>query len=175
MISETTGTVLATVRCADRPAEQLIPAGLQGPAFREGLYWRMAFGEVSANYLEWFREQLPDRLYFDRLIALAESIEPGTEGLRLRTDVGLSSPKKVFDGFTDQHTRGHQVRCILEAVAGALGDQMAILSDGARRGKGSASDRWPDTAIPSTTPWAVDRSEPCSGVFPVRRIPAAWP
>ena len=107
MISETTGTVLATVQCADRFAEQLGPAVLQGPAFREGLYWRMAFGEVSANYLEWFREQLPDRPDFDQLIALAEPIEPGAEGLRLRTDVGLSSPEKVFDGLTAHHTRGH--------------------------------------------------------------------
>jgi len=148
MISETTGTVLATVQCADRFAEQLGPAVLQGPAFHEGLYWRMAFGEVSANYLEWFREQLPDRPDFDRLIALAESIEPGAEGLKLRRDAELSSLERVFDGLTAKHTRGHKVRCILEAVAYALGDQMAILCDGSLPGEircagGAArSDLW---------------------------------
>jgi xylulokinase len=130
MFSETTGTVLATVRCADQFAERLGPAVLQGPAFREGLYWRMAFGEVSANYLEWFREQLPDRPDFERLLSLAEDIAPGADGLRLRTNVGLCSPEKVFGGLAEQHTRGHQVRCILEAVACALGDQMEALSDG---------------------------------------------
>jgi len=148
MISETTGTVLATVQCADRFAEQLGPGVLQGPAFQEGLYWRMVFGEVSANYLEWFREQLPDRPDLDRLTALAESIEPGAGGLRLRTDVGLSSLEKVFDGLTAQHTCGCMVRCILETVACALGDQMAVLSGGSLpreircAGGGARSDLW---------------------------------
>ncbi len=81
MISETTGTVLATVRCADRFSAQLGPAVFQGPAFREGLYWRMAFGDVSANYLQWYRDQLPDRPDFEQLTALAEQIEPGADGL----------------------------------------------------------------------------------------------
>ena len=84
MISETTGTVLATIRCADRFAAQPNPAVLQGPAFREGLYWQMAFGELSANYLHWYRNQLPDRPDFDQLTALAEHVEPGAEGLSSR-------------------------------------------------------------------------------------------
>ena len=61
MVSETTGTVLATVQCADQFGTKLGPAVYQGPAFRQGLYWRMAFGDVSANYLQWYHGQLPDR------------------------------------------------------------------------------------------------------------------
>ena len=98
MISETTGTVLATVRCADRFSARLGPAVFQGPAFREGLYWQMAFGDVSANYLQWYRDQLPDRPDFEQLTALAEPIEPGAEGLRLRTDVGLTDAGRGFRG-----------------------------------------------------------------------------
>jgi xylulokinase len=130
MVSETTGTVLATVQCADQFAAQLGPTVFQGPAHREGLYWRMAFGSVSANYLQWYRDQLPDRPEFDQLTALAEKSEPGADGLRLRTAAGLTVPAEVFAGMTPHHTRGHAVRCILEAVAEALRGQMAALSDG---------------------------------------------
>lgn len=130
MISETTGTVLATIRCTDRFTAQPNPAVLQGPTFLEGLYWQMAFGEISANYLHWYRNQLPDRPDFDQLTALAEHVEPGAEGLRLRADVNLTEPEEVFEGLTHQHTRGHTVRCIMEAVADALSDQMRALSDG---------------------------------------------
>ncbi len=129
MVSETTGTVLATVRCAEGFSERLDPAVFQGPAFREGLYWRMVFGEVSANYLQWYRDQLPDRPEFEQLTALAEAVEPGAAGLRLRAGAGLTVAEEVFDGLTDRHGRGHAVRCILEAVAGALGPS----SDSPRR------------------------------------------
>jgi xylulokinase len=130
MMSETTGTVLATVRCADRFSTRLGPAVFQGPAFRDDFYWRMAFGEVSANYLQWYRDQLPDRPEFEQLGALAEAIEPGADGLRLRTDVRLTTPEAVFAGLSPRHTRGHAVRSIMEAVASALEQQMAALSDG---------------------------------------------
>jgi xylulokinase len=133
-ISETTGTVLATVRCTDRFLVESAPTVFQGPAFREGLYWQMAFGQVSANYLHWYRGQLPDRLDFDRLTALAAQIELGADGLRLRTDVGLTNPEEVFEGLTVRHTHGHKVRCILETVACALGDQVAALTDGSLPG-----------------------------------------
>ena len=118
------------MRCADHFSTQLEPAVFQGPAFRPGLYWCMAFGDVSANYLQWYRDQLPDRPDFDQLTALAAPIAPGADGLRLRTDVRLTQPDEVFEGFTSRHTRGHAVRCILEAVASALGDQISALCDG---------------------------------------------
>ena len=82
LVSETTGTVLATVRCADRFAAMPDNAIYQGPAFREGLYWQMAFGQISANYLHWYRDRLPDRPDFDSLTTLAEQVEPAAHGLR---------------------------------------------------------------------------------------------
>jgi xylulokinase len=131
MLSETTGTALATVRCADRFFAQAGPGVFQGPAFRERLYWQMAFGDVSANYLQWYRDRLPDRPDFEQLTALAEPIALGADGLRLRTGVALSDIPNVFEGMTPHHTRGHAVRCILESVAVALRGQIASLSDGA--------------------------------------------
>jgi xylulokinase len=130
MISETTGTVLATVRCSERFSTQLGPNVFQGPAFREGFYWRMAFGSISANYLQWYRDQLPDRPEFEELSALAEPITPGAEGLRLRTDVRMTVPEEVFEGLSARHTRSHAVRAIMEAVAWALRHQVAELSGG---------------------------------------------
>jgi xylulokinase len=134
LISETTGTVLATVRCADRFAAQPDDAVRQGPAFREGLYWQMAVGLISANYLHWYRDRLPDRPDFDRLTALAEQVELGSDGLRLRADVVLTDPEEVFQGLTVRHGHGHKVRCILESVACALDDQVAALANGSRPG-----------------------------------------
>jgi xylulokinase len=148
MLSETTGTALATVRCADQFTAQPGCGVFQGPAFREGLYWQMAFGDVSANYLQWYRDQLPDRPDFEQLTALAEPIAPGADGLRLRTDVALNDPQNVFEGMTSHHTRGHAVRCILETVAVALRGQIASLSDGAMpaevrcAGGAARSDLW---------------------------------
>jgi xylulokinase len=148
MLSETTGTVLATVRCADRFTAQPRPAVFQGPAFREGLYWQMTFGDVSANYLQWYRDQLSDRPEFEQLTALAEPIAPGAEGLRLKPEVALADPRDVFEGMSTQHTRGRAVRCILETVAVALREQIVTLSDDAMpqeircAGGAARSDLW---------------------------------
>ena len=128
MISETTGTVLATVRLAEEFATNLPLAVFQGPAFAGGQYWRMAFGEVSANYLQWYRELLPDRPGFEILTGLAAAVAPGADGLTLATDSPPSTPEAVFRGWTAGHTRGHAVRAILEAVARALGEQVASVS-----------------------------------------------
>jgi xylulokinase len=148
MLSETTGTALATVRCADRFVAEPRSAVFQGPAFSQGLYWQMTFGDVSANYLQWYRDQLPDRPDFEQLTALAESISLGAEGLRLNAAVGLTDPQDVFENMSSQHTRGHAVRCILEAVALALCEQIAALSDDAMpqeircAGGAARSDLW---------------------------------
>lgn len=130
LISETTGTVLATVRLAEEFATDPPATVFQGPAFAGGLFWRMAFGEVSASYLQWYRDGLPDRPDFEILTGLAASIAPGADGLTLATDSPPSTPEAVFRGWTVSHTRGHAVRAILEAVAHALREQVASVAGG---------------------------------------------
>jgi xylulokinase len=149
MLSETTGTVLATVCCADRFTAEARRGVFQGPAFREGVYWRMAFGDVSANYLQWYRDRLPGRPAFEELTAQAETIEPGAEGLRLKTSAGLAESEDVFEGWTPKHTPGHAVRCIMEEVAFSLEEQVMALSGDAEpsgeircAGGGARSDLW---------------------------------
>lgn len=128
MISETTGTVLATVRCTERTDTRPGIAIFQGPGFRAGQYWQMVFGEISANWLEWYCNQLPDKPPFADLVALAEAIPPGCDGLRLNTDAGLLTDGEKFTGRLPHHARAHEVRAILEGVASALKDQTALLS-----------------------------------------------
>jgi xylulokinase len=148
MVSETTGTVLATVRCSDRFSTSLDNAVYQGPAFHPNWYWRMVFGNTSARYLQWYCEQLPDQPSFDQLTAEAATIGQNADGLRLNTDAPLTDVAAVFPGLTKSHTRGHFVRCILEAVAGALRDQVEALCDDTSpkeircAGGGARSDLW---------------------------------
>jgi len=170
-LSETTGTVLATVRCADQFHPEAGTPGtpgrgvFQGPAFARDLYYQMVFGDVSANYLEWYGKQLPGRPDFAWLAAQAGRVAPGPgtraasglaggNGLRLRRDVPLSAGENgsrvgdVFEGLTPAHTPGHVVRCIMETVASALGEQVMALTNGCvpaeirSAGGGARSDLW---------------------------------
>jgi xylulokinase len=128
--SETTGTVLSTVRCNDRLLADPGVAVVEGPAFAEGVYYQMAFGEISANYLEWYRNLLAERPEFETLAELARAVEPGAGGLRLRLDVPRTTVEDVFAGLLPRHTRGQMVRCIMETVAVALRDQVDSLYGG---------------------------------------------
>jgi xylulokinase len=148
LVSETTGTVLATVCFADRLDADLGPTVFQGPAFAENAYYRMVFGDVSANYLEWYRSSLPDHPDFEGLTAMANGVTPGADGLRLNTSRPPTVPEEVFHGWTARHSRGHAVRAILEAVAVALRGQTVSLCGGTPPGEvrsagGAArSDLW---------------------------------
>jgi xylulokinase len=136
MVSETTGTVLATVICCEAPLSDGGRGVITGPAFRDGLYWRMVFGDVSANILQWYHDQLSDKPGFTELSDLAEAVPAGSAGLSLRKGIELTSLALVFDGANPQHTRGHYVRSIMEGVADALHDQIQLLS-------GEACSTWP--------------------------------
>jgi xylulokinase len=147
-VSESTGTVLATVCCADRLSPDLHPEVFQGPAFSERCFYRMAFSDLSAAYLEWYRNLLPDRPDFDSLVALAEHVAPGAEGLRMDPAAPRATPEEIFHGWTPRHTHGQAVRCILESVACELRKQVLWLSEGTlpaevrSAGGGARSDLW---------------------------------
>lgn len=146
-VSETTGTVLAAVRCSDQFAAVASPGVFQGPAFRPGLYYQMVFGDISANYLEWYRNTLADRPEAADLVALIDAVPLGADGLRLNANCLPAAPQDVFVGQAAP-TRGQAVRCILEAVAVALRDHVRALCGGEfpaeiRSAGGAArSDRW---------------------------------
>ncbi len=147
-LSETTGTVLATVQCVDRLAQEPDGDVFQGPAFEDGLFFRMVFGEVSANLLERYRDSLPERPSFDELTRAASEVPAGAEGLRLSAEPHRASLEEMFAGRRSQHQRGHEVRAILEAIAEALAGQVGRLTgkaapEGIRSVGGAArSDVW---------------------------------
>jgi len=127
VVSETTGTVLATVRCARGFNADAESATFQGPGFDTGVFYQMLFGCTSANLLEWYRNSLPERSGFDSLCGLAADIPPGADGLRLRPEADKGTLKDGFIGWNDKHTTGHAVRSIMETVAFALADQVSRL------------------------------------------------
>ena len=92
-VSETTGTVLATVRCAGRFDADLPPNVFQGPGFAPEIVYQMVFGDVSANLLEAFRNSLPDCPDFEDLDAAAAEIPPGADGL------GLGQPAEIVPAW----------------------------------------------------------------------------
>ena len=60
-MSETTGTVLATVRCSTSVDRLQLKKVFQGPTFDEGVFYQMLFSEQSAGLLERYRrEKAPD-------------------------------------------------------------------------------------------------------------------
>ena len=130
LVSETTGTVLATVSFARERGSDLGPSIFQGPSFCPGGYYRMTFGDLSANYLEWYRGLLPDRPDFQSLTAAAREVPPGADGVRIDSSRPPARPEDVFRGSTGQPTRGQAVRAILEAVAVALRDQVQAIACG---------------------------------------------
>lgn len=128
-VSETTGTVLATVRCADRFETQLFDRGIfQGPGVVAGHYFQMCFGDTSANLLEKYRAQLPGTPDYETLSRWAREAG-GSAGLRLGQVDSSDSPPS-FPGRQPHHTRGNEVYAIFEAVARALKEQVAQLTGG---------------------------------------------
>jgi xylulokinase len=126
-VSETTGTVLATVRCAREFSPLAAPDVFQGPAFSPGIYYQMVFSDLSAGLLERYRNQLPDHPTFSELDTLAAQVPAGAEGLRLHPTVLSRNAPVTFDGRMRSHHRGHEVRAIMEAVAVELRRQVDTL------------------------------------------------
>jgi xylulokinase len=129
-LSETTGTVLCSVCCADAFVDSPAPIVFQGPSFRREQWFRFAFGSTSANLLEWYRDQLPGRPSFESLSEAATTVPPGSGGVRVRPDFSLLDKASVFTGVRPDHGEGHHVRAIMEAVALALRHQVQALGAG---------------------------------------------
>ena len=169
-ISETTGTVLATVRCADRFLDHSAPGVFQGPGVSAERCYHMTFGSISANLLEAYRNALPDKPDYEQLTRLAERVPTGADGLRLRPDARPDRIDQAFDGPIAR-TRGHEVRAILEGVAAALDQQIRTLCADDDRpkqirscGGAARSDLWlqikaNQTGVATT---AIDCPEPTS-------------
>lgn len=130
----------------------------------------MLYSGVSANLLKQYRNLLPDRPSFDELDDLADQVPAGADGLTFVYSPAASSVLEMFVDRTAIHTRGHEVRAILEAVARELRRQVGVLCDtewpGSVLASGGAARSRLWLAIKSSTLGcpvkAVDRPEPTS-------------
>ncbi len=126
-ICETTGTVLAAVRCTDRLADNPASDVYQGPAFRDGLHYQMSFSSTSANLLEHYRNQHAPNLSFDELTRLAIEAPPTDLQIEPYNDAG--SIASSFRNIKPDHTPGQITRAIMQRVAQSLKAQIRSLTN----------------------------------------------
>nr|MBQ4318993.1 hypothetical protein [Clostridia bacterium] len=136
IVSEMTGTVLAV--CAE--SEKLPPYTRDRfvPCHWSvgGKYCLIMWSPTAGMTLKWFRDNFCEGMSFADLDKLAEKVPAGCEGLTMSPHLcGMTIPKSDpnargnFEGIGLQHTRGHFVRAILEAVARMLGDCVDCLDE----------------------------------------------
>jgi xylulokinase len=88
----------------------------------------------AAGALQWYRDQLAPGVSFEALIAEAEGVPAGGEGLVFlpyltgeRTPHPDPLARGAFVGLTARHTRGHLTRAVLEGVAFGLRDSLELI------------------------------------------------
>ena len=126
-ISETTGTVLATVRCTytkDSPPDIFI-----GPGFDQGQYFQMVFGSISANLLEAYRDMLPDNPTFEELDQAASHAPAASNRFSLKWQQDTETLITCLREWSTHYPPALITRAILENVAFALQDQLMHLCE----------------------------------------------
>ena len=90
----------------------------------------------AAGSLQWYRDTLAPKESFDTLVAEAEAVAPGSEGLLFlpylsgeRTPYPDPLARGSFVGLTLRHTRGHLTRSVLEGVAFSMRDCFSLLKE----------------------------------------------
>jgi xylulokinase len=143
-VCETTGTVLAAVRCSDQLNDDPPASVFQGPGFEPDRWWQMSFSSTSANLLEHYRSRLNLTDDFDVLTREAMEAPPSD----LVIHPFDRSVENSFRDVQSHHTRGQVVRAIMQCVARALAEQVRSLcpegTPGEIRAAGGASrnDDW---------------------------------
>lgn len=99
-----------------------------------GTWQAMGVMLSAAGSLQWFRDALAPGVSFERLVAEAESWDPGADGLVFlpylqgeRTPHADPDARGAFVGLELRHDRGALVRAVLEGVAFGLRDSLELL------------------------------------------------
>jgi sugar (pentulose or hexulose) kinase len=179
--SESTGTVLACLRCSNvyRPK----PGCCMGPGLDAHSHYTLVFDDNGAKALEWYQKTHAPQLSIPQLVQEAGAVTAGSEGL-----VALPSADKYpglegFRGRCSSHGPGHFVRALMESTAASLATLVGTLSDADRpkrivaTGGGARSDLWLQIkadllGIPFVT---TSCSEPaCMGAAMLAAVTAGW-
>lgn len=90
----------------------------------------------AAGSLQWYKDTLAPDIDFDSLLAEAEVVPAGSEGLFFmpyltgeRTPHPDPLARGAFIGLTTRHTRGHMTRAVLEGVAFGLKDSFTLIDN----------------------------------------------
>ena len=128
-VSETTGTVLATVRCTDQFDPQPDSGIFWGP-IPDDLYYQMVFGDLSAGLLDFYRTQLTDPPTFAQLDEAAACIAPESLECTLPLTESTASIHATLCDWARDLPQGQATRAIFEGVAHALHEQLCLLCKG---------------------------------------------
>lgn len=101
-----------------------------------GLWHFMGVMLSAAGSLQWYRDTLAPGLDFADLLAEAESVPAGSEGLQFlpyltgeRTPYPDPLARGAWIGLTIRHGRGHLTRALLEGVAFGLKDSFTLIQE----------------------------------------------
>ena len=112
-----------------------------------GTWHAMGVMLSAAGSLRWFRDVFAPVTPYDELVAEAEGVEPGAEGVLFlpylsgeRTPHADPYARAAFTGLGLEHGRAELLRAVLEGVAYGLRDSLELLRDlGVRAETGRAS------------------------------------
>lgn len=130
-VSVSFGTSLVCFRFEDgyKPAR----GSCLGPATEPGRFYRIAFSAPGASAMDWYQRDYAPEASIEELLASAERIPSGCEGLRAVSEGGTLH----FQGKRPLHGRGYDVRAVMELTGRSTA---ALLSDLAA-GEGSPASR----------------------------------
>ncbi len=101
-----------------------------------GLWHFMGVMLSAAGSLQWYRDTLAPGLDFADLLAEAENVPAGSEGLQFlpyltgeRTPYPDPLARGAWIGLTIRHGRGHLTRALLEGVAFGLKDSFTLIQE----------------------------------------------
>ncbi|MBN2456649.1 MAG: hypothetical protein JXB29_08980 [Sedimentisphaerales bacterium] len=183
-VSESTGTVLACLRYSNR--YQPIPdcsSFCMGPGQTDKTFYQLTFSGNGASALEWYQKQFAPELTIAQLVALAETVEMGSNGL-----VALPSAEQYqgLEGFLNasaKHQHGSYVRAIMESTAATLVELVDSLCPDVRpekivaTGGGAKSDLWLQIKADmlGTEFVVTDCEEPaCFGAAMLAAVASGW-
>jgi xylulokinase len=146
MLFDVAGTAAVLAGCTDQfVADTKHRALLTMHSVIDGLWHPLAYIGGGGLVLRWFRDQFfnaaqgkalpPAEELYPQMIALAETVAPGSEGLFFSPHLGgricPSSPnmRGAWVGVSWSHTQAHFARAILESVAYEYAYYLKILRD----------------------------------------------
>lgn len=152
-ISEMTGTTMVIFAGSDSiptfNPQSKVPCHYNA----DDKYCLMLWTPTAGMTLKWFKNAFCESLSFEELDEIAEKITPGCDGLTMLPHLcGSMMPKYNpdakggFYGFSLEHTRGHFVRSVLEAVSCMLKENLEYLGTPVEEircmGGGASSPLW---------------------------------